>query len=57
MDVIKSGNKVLFVWGGKVNEDLEKIVNELKKITETISVENIDRLLMGMHLTPTHVFI
>lgn len=53
MDVIKPGNKVLFVWGGNVNDKFEKTINELKTIPgTTICVENIDRLRMGMLLSP-----
>ncbi|XP_063702331.1 anamorsin homolog [Culicoides brevitarsis] len=50
MDLIKAGNKVLFVWGGNVNDEFEKTINELKKIEgTTISVENIDRLKLATY--------
>lgn len=55
MDVVKSGNKVLFIWGGNVNDQFETTINDLKAIPgTTISVENIERLKMGMLLIPCH---
>uniref|UniRef100_A0A336MID5 Anamorsin homolog n=1 Tax=Culicoides sonorensis TaxID=179676 RepID=A0A336MID5_CULSO len=52
MDLIKNGNKVLFVWGGNVTDQLEKIVNELKTKCEVI-VENIDRVKMASYANST----
>lgn len=52
MDFVKSGNKVLFVWGGNVNDLFEKTINDLKAVAgTTICVENVDRLKMGMLLS------
>jgi len=51
---IQSGQNVLVVWGSpSPNEVLQNIVGELQKLIGPlgkVSVENVDRLTMGMYL-------
>lgn len=45
MDLPKSGDKVLFIWGGQVNDTLEQTVSKLKSIDGvSINVENLERI-------------
>lgn len=46
MELIKSGNEVLFVWHGQQVQDLEQQVNEIKKIA-SVKVENAEKLPQG----------
>jgi hypothetical protein len=54
MYCIHNGQNVLVVWGSPPpNEVFQNIVGELRKLTGPlgkVSVENVDRLTMGMYL-------
>jgi hypothetical protein len=51
---IHSGQNVLVVWGSPSPDEMfQNIVGELQKLTGPlgkVSVENVDRLTMGMYL-------
>lgn len=48
MEYVKAGQKILYVWGGEVNSDLEEQINALKANSSIqIVTENIDRLQLG----------
>ena len=48
MEFVKSGQKVLYVWGGEVSSDMETQVNTIKSIENVeVNVENMERLEMG----------
>lgn len=51
MDNIREGDRVLYIWGGKMDDSIEKKVEDIKKIKNVVvNVENIQRLKMGKFL-------
>lgn len=53
MEHVKSGQKVLYIWGGDMNSSFEAQINELKAIGAQVNVENIDRLQMASYPNST----
>lgn len=45
MNSIKTGNNVLYLWGGAISPSVEETVNSLRNISGvTVKVENIDKI-------------
>lgn len=48
MDLPKFGDKILFIWGGQVNDNLEQTVGKLKAIDGVVVyVENLERIQLA----------
>lgn len=45
MNSIKTGNNVLYLWGGVISPSVEETVNSLRNINGvSVKVENIDKI-------------
>lgn len=51
MEHVKEGDRVLYIWGGKMDDSIEKKVEAIKKVKNVVvNVENIERLDLGTFL-------